>query len=271
MAIENLHDFLTDYFTANHCGILENENGKVTIQLTDEMDELIMNRPFYWHYIKQIGQQGQPMKVTFITNPDRRDEQGEWVHFGSPRLHQIFNTLGQQGKITRQFEQVDTAMQRSPLIPWLVINLKIIYRGKHKKDELLSYGLQLINGTLVSPMMDKLIKLKLHTGIPDFCYTITPLIRYKSGYQRIIRYVEKYLNTKDYTWAKESWEHLYEEGKLLEYFYKDVSTDGEKQEQLKQSLSEIEKRFRPNISIDIVNGGIFYLSQQTSNTISSNG
>ncbi|SDN07407.1 YqhG family protein [Sediminibacillus halophilus] len=268
MAIENLHKFLSDYFLANQCELLDNENGKVTIQLTDKMDELIMNRPFYWHYIKQIGQQGQPMKITFITNPDRQNEQGEWVHFGSPRLHQIFRTLSKQGKITRQYEQ-SGSVYRQPLIPWLVLNIKISYQGKHKKDELLSYGLQLINGTLVSPMMEKLSKLNLQPVIPDYCYTISPLIHNKSAYQRMIRYVQDYLRTKDYTWAKESWDHLYAEGKLLEHFYKEDQADKEKQNQLQQALSEIESRFRPRISIDIINGGLFYLSQESSNVVRS--
>ncbi|WP_053219222.1 YqhG family protein [Virgibacillus senegalensis] len=268
MAIENLHNFITEYFLANQCELLENENGKVTIQLTDKMDELIMNRPFYWHYIKQIGQQGQPMKITFITNPDRQNEQGEWLHFGSPRLHQIFRTLASQGKMTRQYEQT-MAMERQPLIPWLLLNIKVSYQGKHKKDELLSYGLQLINGTMVSPMMEKLTEIRLQPVIPDYCYTISPLIHNKSAYQRLIRYVQDYLRTKDYTWAKESWDHLYAEGKLLEHFYTGEKADEEKQRELQQALKEIESRFRPRISIDMVNGGLFYLTQESSARIST--
>ncbi|WP_077621588.1 YqhG family protein [Sediminibacillus massiliensis] len=263
MAIENLHEFITEYFIANKCEPIENENGKVTFQLTDEMDELIMNRPFYWHYIKKIGQAGQPMKLSLITNPERREEQGEWIHFGSPRLHQIFRTLSVQGKITKQFEN-NNENPKSALIPWLVINARLSFKGKHKKDEMISLGLQMINGAIRNNFMQELQQLSLTPVIPDFCYTITPMIRLKSGYQRLINYAEEYLRTKDYTWAKEAWDHLYEEGKLLEHFYKKEEDNEEANSQLQQELKAIEERFRPNVSIEVVNGGIFYLSQQTS-------
>ncbi|MRH43143.1 hypothetical protein GH741_10675 [Aquibacillus halophilus] len=264
MALENLHDFLTDYFTANQCDIIENYNGKLSIQLTDKMDELLMNRPFYWQYVKTLGYPGEPMKVSFITNPNRRDEEGEWVHFGSPRLHQIFNTLISQGKFTKIFERVTTEL-RTPLVPWLVLNIRISYTGKHKKDEIKSMGLQLINGAMITQIMDELEVLSLQSSIPDFCYTITPLIRLKSGYQRIIQYIENYLQDIDHTWAQESWHHLEEEQKLLEHFYENVNDDHPDLISRKdQELIDLKNRFKPQINIEVVNGGIFYLSHASS-------
>ena len=93
MAITNLNQFLQDYFVSHRCKILENNDGILKIQLTEEMDQALMNRPFYWHYIKKIGQQGEPMDLTLITNPNKKDVKGEWIHFGSPRLQQIITLL----------------------------------------------------------------------------------------------------------------------------------------------------------------------------------
>ncbi|WP_226035036.1 YqhG family protein [Aquibacillus saliphilus] len=266
MGLENLHDFLTDYFTANQCDITENNNGKLSVQLTAEMDEILMNRPFYWQYVKTLGYPGEPMGITFITNPDRRDEEGEWIHFGSPRLHQIFNTLISQGKFTKIYQQI-APTQRTALVPWLVINSKISYTGKHKKDEIKSIGLQLINGAMITHIMDELDAMTLQSSIPDFCYTITPLIRPKSGYLRIIQYIESYLQNYDHSWAEESWRYLEEEQKLLEHFYKNTNEDDEYKNQMTQELVAIENRFKPQISIEVVNGGIFYLSQKSSNKL----
>ncbi|WP_138415821.1 YqhG family protein [Aquibacillus sediminis] len=266
MALENLHEFLNDYFVANKCDILENDNGKLKVQLTDKMDEWLMNRPFYWQYVKKLGYAGEPMQVTFITNPDRRDEDGEWIHFGSPRLHQIFNTLTTQGKFTKLFEQVETA-QRTALVPWLVVNFRISYTGKHKKDEIQSIGLHLINGGMKINMMDELEQLPLQSSIPDFCYTITPMIKLKSGYQRMITYIEKYLQKQEHSWAQESWDHLQEEKKLVEHFYQDSDEEEQYENRFDQEMQAVEDRYQPQINIDVINGGIFYLSQLQSTKI----
>lgn len=265
MGIENLHDFLGEYFTANQCEVLQNENGKLTIQLNEKMDEALMNRPFYWHYIKKIGRQGEPKRISFITNPDRREEDGEWIHFGSPRLHQIFKTLETQGRFTKLFETVITD-QKTPLSPWLIVNIKLSYTGKQKKDEIWSIGLHLINGTMITNMMDHLHSLQLKPAIPDFCYTITPMIKMKSGYQRIISYIENHLQNQEHDWAQESWQNLVEEQKILEHFYvkTEEETDEDEQKRFEQEQIDINNRFQPVISIDVINGGIFYLSQQTS-------
>ncbi|MCT2537543.1 YqhG family protein [Aquibacillus koreensis] len=266
MTLVNLHDFLNDYFTSNHCEILENNNGKLHIQLTDKMDELLMNRPFYWQYVKKLGYPGEPMKISFITNPNRREEEGEWIHFGSPRLHQIFRALQTQGKFTKLYEHVQSG-QRTALVPWLVTNLKISYSGKQKKDEIVSIGLQLINGAMNLNMMQDLDTISLKPKISDFSYTMTPIIRMKSGYQRILNYVEQELQNKDHIWAEESWNHLQSEKKLLEHFYQDTTEDEEYENRFEQELKDIESLYKPVIDISVINGGLFYLTQQTSNKL----
>lgn len=263
MALENLHDFLSDYFIANQCEIIENANGKLHVQLTDRMDEVLMNRPFYWHYVKKLGYPGEPMTLTLITNPERREEGGEWVHFGSPRIHQIFRTLTDQGKFTKLFEQVNSG-QRTALVPWLVINMKISYTGKHKRDEIISIGLQMINGAMKLDMMDALDSIPMQSAISDFSYTMTPIIRIKSGYQRIISYLEQYLQRQNHEWAQESWNHLQEEKQLLEHFYQNSAEDEEYENRYEQEMKDIESRFQPFIHLSVINGGLFYLSQQTS-------
>lgn len=253
---------MTNYFTANQCEIVEKNNGKLTVQLTDVMDELLMNRPFYWQYVKKLGYPGEPMQVSFITNPERREEKGEWIHFGSPRVHQIFGTLTTKGKFTRLFEHVEN-IERTPLDPWLVINVKISYMGKHKKDEILSIGLHLINGAMKLDMMDHLRSIKLQNSIADFCYTITPMIKVASGYRRILQHIETKLQNEQHEWAQESWQHLQEEKQLLGHFYTD--DEDESAAKLKeQELLDIENRYQPRISIDIINGGVFYFTQKTS-------
>ncbi|MFU0791485.1 YqhG family protein [Virgibacillus proomii] len=256
MAMRNhLNKFLISFFQANNCKILHNNDGIITIQLTEKMDKVLMNRPFYWHYIKKMGYPGDPMQLTLITNPHKRDEKGEWIHFGSPRLQQIIRYLQENEKYTKLFQQI-TPIVHTPLYPWLVTNIKISYKGKYKRDELFSIGLNLINGTMKSDMMQTLAQLPLNTTISDFCYTLSPMIKLKSGYKRIETVLDQYVENQDHGWAVDSLQALEEEAKLLEHFYKTDTED----EQMERELEEITKRYQPQITYQVVNGGLFYLT-----------
>ncbi|MBY7143386.1 hypothetical protein KFZ56_10055 [Virgibacillus sp. NKC19-3] len=258
MAITNLHEFLQDYFTANQCELIFNEDGVLTVQLTEEMDRALMNRPFYWHYVKNTGYAGEPMKLTLITNPEKREEKGEWIHFGSPRLQQILNQLKQNEKVTKLFQKVKTN-QNTPLYPWLVINLKVSYVGKQKKDEVFSLGLHLVSGIMKVEMMEIMQQVSLQMSISDYCYPISPLIKINSGYLRIQSVIDNYIENQTHEWAEESWKALDEEIQMLHHFYTEQTET--MQEQKQKELIEIKKRYEPYISYEVINGGIFYLTE----------
>lgn len=255
MAIHDLNTFLSDYFETKNCSIEENSDGKMVIQLTEEMDRELMNRPFYWHYIKKLGRQGEPMKLSMITNLDRKDEQGEWIHFGSPRLHQILNKLKQGERLTKLFEVIHTT-EKTPLYPWLITNIKVSYSGRYNKDEILSMGLQLVNGRMIVDAMDKLQKIPLEKSISDYCFTMSPIIKLQSGFKRIQDTIATYIENQDHDWAKDSFEVWKEEKKTLTHFYEDDL----EHKRYKQELEDLKKRYQPTIQITVINGGIFYLN-----------
>lgn len=258
MAITNLDEFLQSYFTAHGCKLLQNKEGVITVQLTEEMDRVLMNRPFYWHYIKKIGQNGEPMQLSLISNPEKREEKGEWIHFGSPRLQQIINQLKQKEKYTKLFQIVNTNLN-TPLYPWLVINIKISYKGKQKKDELISIGLHLVNGAMKLEMMNLLENIPLQPAISDYCYTISPIIKIKSGYRRIENVLDNYIQNQTHPWAEESSQALDEEIQMLKHFYTgDTDTQ---MEQMEKEINEITERYQPSIIYEVINGGLFYLTQ----------
>lgn len=263
MAIENLHRFLENYFTAHHCQQKNNKDGVLTVQLTETMDRALMNRPFYWHYIKKIGQKGEPMMLTLITNPEKRNEKGEWIHFGSPRLQQIINHLFTSEKYSRLFQRINSGTTTA-LYPWLVTNIKISYQGKQKKDEIVSIGLHLVNGTMRINMMDLLETVPLQMSISDYCYTISPIIKWKSGFQRIEVVLENHIKSQSHEWAKESLENLDEEIELAKHFYSGETNDdtaADIAEQMEKEIQEIHKRYEPCITFEVINGGLFYLSR----------
>lgn len=260
MAIKNLHDFLTSYFTAHHCTLEKNTDGVLTVQLNEKMDRALMNRPFYWHYVKKMGSSGQPMKLTLITDPLNRDGKNEWVHFGSPRLQQILQHLGENEKFTKLFEGVNKN-RKTALYPWLVTNVKIGYQGKQKRDEIISIGLHLVNGSMKVEMMEELQTRSLQMTIPDYCYTISPMIKLKSGFKRIESVLESYINDQSHDWASESLTTMEEEINLLKHFYRGTNDNEQEKQEMEKEVEEITKRYKPCITFEVINGGIFYLNQ----------
>lgn len=258
MAITNINTFLRDYFQLNECPILQEQNGVLTVQLTEKMDKRLMNRPFYWQYVKSIGKHGEPMKLTLITNPVNRHSKGEWVHFGSPRYVQILNHLKEEHRFTKLYQRDFVQEEKTELHPWLILNQKISYIGRQKRDELFSLGLNLINGQMKTNMMTFLDALTLQPSIPDFSYTISPLIKLKSGYLRVQSVLYDYVTQQKHPWAVEARAKMEEDVDLAKHFFHDEADHA----QLDKEISEIRNRYEPRICIQTINGGLFYLKRQ---------
>ncbi|MCF3941757.1 YqhG family protein [Oceanobacillus alkalisoli] len=256
MAIVDIEQFIIDYFSAYQCNPLKMEDGVMQVELTEELDKILMNRPFYWHYIQSLGQEGVPMTLTLITNPDKREQAGEWIDIGSPRLQQIFNHVTQHEKYTLLFQEVNTD-KNTPLYPWLLANFKVSYRGRQKKEEIISLGIQLVTGKVIVNMMDELNKLALKQQISNFCYTISPIITLTSGFKRIEKIIQHYVENQPKEWANEALETRNEEIALLKQFYKDDLENNI----VKKEMEEINNRYTPEITIDVTSGGLIYLLQ----------
>lgn len=254
--IANLESFIIDFFTAYQCEMMEQEEGVIKIHLTEELDRALMNRPFYWHYMNSIGNQGEPLSLTLITNPAKKDREGEWIHFGSPRLRQIWNYITSKEKYVLLFEEINTD-KNTALYPWLLLNIKISYQGMQKKEEIISIGIQLLNGRMVVNMMEELHRIPLKQQVSNFCYTLSPLISLKNGYARIEKVILDYIENQSHEWADEAKRKLKEEIELLQHFYADQSNDTI----LQKEIEELKNRYEPEINIEVMNGGLFYLSE----------
>lgn len=262
MQQQEIHQFLESYFKANGCELLENEDGYMTIQLTIELDKELMNRPFYWHYLEKTGGEPNPMKLTFVTDQEKapKNIKGEVIHFGSPRLHQIFQSTKSLAGYIRLYEnQHVQAGQNVALKPWLGMNIKISYQADRKRDVFKSIGLQLINGQMLEDFHDRLLQLELTPKIPDYSFTLSPLIMPKSGVTRIEQQLRREIVVEDHEWALEARKRWDKDLQLLEHFYEEVEEKGESYENEKKALQE---QYEPKVKISIINGGLFYLSEQ---------
>lgn len=250
----NTEDFLKRYFSANQCDIKQEQQAVLQVQLTKEMDLALMNRPFYWQYVEATGNTGQPMELSFILDESYSEQTGEFIHFGSPRLEKIFQNLRDTTKFVRLYETLQVDIN-TMLHPWLVTNVVIKYSGKQQKEELLSIGLNLINGNIHLNMMEQLKTLALEPMISNNCFTVSPIIKLKSGFTRIENLLYEHIQKMNHEWAVESISLLKDEIEMIKHFY--VTED---KAVMEAEIMTISNRLQPTICFEILNGGLFYLS-----------
>lgn len=261
MQQQEIHHFLQQYFCSNDCEIVVNEPGYLTVQLSVELDKELMNRPFYWHYLEKTGGIPNPMKLTFITDTQTAPDsiKGETIYFGSPRLHQIFQSTKNLAGYIRLYEDHSSKNRQIPLLPWLCLNVKISYQCDRKRDIMKSIGLQMINGQMVENFHERLLQLPLTPKIPDYSFTISPLIKPKSGIVRIENYLQTIIEEDDHSWANEARNRWEKDLLLLNHFYESDEEKNESYEIEKQALQE---QYEPKIQVSFINGGLFYLTKK---------
>ncbi|RFU65680.1 YqhG family protein [Peribacillus glennii] len=262
MQQQEIHDFLIKYFQSNNCEIVENNSGYFVVQLTIEMDKELMNRPFYWHYLEKTGGEPNPMRVTMITDQMKTPEdlKGENIHFGSPRLHQIFESTKRLASFIRLFENIKPfSGGQYPLFPWLCQNVKVSYKCDRKKDVFISVGLNLITGEILENFHNRILNLHVTPKIPDFSYTLSPLIMPSSGLNRLDTYIRRTFEGDDHSWAEEAVKRWDNDLQLLEHFYEEME---EKNETYFTEKEALRSQYEPKINISVVNGGLFYLTEK---------
>lgn len=257
----DIHAFLRRYFTFNGCELLNDETGCLQVKLTVELDKLLMNRPFYWQYLEATGGKPEPVTLTLVTDQTLASKypNGELIHFGSPRLHQILQSARELGHSIRMYESLQPTGNRSePLQPWLCQNVKISFQSDRKKELLLSLGLNLIHGQMSANFYDVLNSLPLAKKIPDYAFTLSPLITPKSGFLRLEKVIRHFVLAEDKAWAKEAMERWEDDLKLLDEFYEEYE---EKPDSYHIEKEALQSQYEPKIFVETINGGIFYLRQ----------
>ncbi len=257
-----IHKFLSEFFQANHCEITDEGPGHLVVQLTIEMDKELMNRPFYWHYLEKTGGTPNPMSLTLITDQDAVPEgmKGDFIHFGSPRLHQIFAVSRKLSRHIRLFEKISISNGQAPLFPWLCLNVNISYECDRKKDQFHSLGLNLINGTIMEGFFDTVQAVSLTPKISDYTFTLSPIIRYQSGIVRLKNHIQTKIHNDNHSWAADAAERWNKDLSLLNHFYEDKME--EERNSYEAEKEALRLQYEPRIHVRIINGGLFYLTNQ---------
>ncbi|KOS66386.1 hypothetical protein AEA09_16685 [Lysinibacillus contaminans] len=256
---QQVHKYLQQFFTENDCCILGDDEHYITVQLTIDMDKRIMNRPFYWQYVEATNGEPSPAQVTFITDQNRIEEKimGEVIHFGSPRLNQLFQVTKELGAFVQMFEKVDRLETKSFLTPWLGVNYKVSYCSDQTKEMLYSFGINLMTGEVIEEFQESLNDMDLVSVISEDAFQVQYIIKPNRALQRLDTIVDDIIQQDDHIWAEEANKRWHRSQRVLEYFYEGVEHKPECYEIEKKALEE---QYDPKIKVEIINGGLFYLT-----------
>ncbi len=256
---QQIHQYLLKFFKENNCPILNNNNHYIDVQLTIDMDKKIMNRPFYWHYLASTGDEPRPAQLTLITDKNQLVEniKGEVVHFGSPRLSQLFKVTKEMGSFVQMYERVpDTSDQQTILTPWLGVNYKVTYSSDQTKEILYSLGINLLTGHVVEGFQESLSGVDLDGTISSYTFHVPYIIKPIRALERLDAVIDDIIQRADHSWADEAKKRWQKDRRVLEYFYEEVDNKPDCYEVEKEAMDQ---QYMARISIDIVNGGVFYL------------
>lgn len=255
---QQVHQYLQTFFQETNCPILTEHPHYLVVQLTEEMDKKIMNRPYYWQYVESAGIEPAPLQLTLITDRTNLEDdiKGEMIHFGSPRLSLLFEATKDLGAFVKLYEYTE---HRNDIIltPWLGVNYKISYYCNHTKEMIYSLGINLLTGRVVENFQEELKNRELHADIPENAFTVPYIIKPARALDRLDILVEEMIIEDDHSWAKAAEARWLRDLEVLEYFYVDSVTKPESYELEKKALEE---QYTPRIKVDMVNGGLFYLS-----------
>jgi len=256
---QQIHGYLQKFFTENNCDIVNATNHYMTVQLTIDMDKKIMNRPFYWRYLENTDGVPNPAQLTFITDQNQLDEdiKGEVVHFGSPRLNQLFQTTKELGAYVQMYEKViNKPDSRTILTPWLGVNYKVSYYSDQTKEMFYSLGINLLTGNLVDGFQEWVSGVDLDSNRSEDAFHITYIIKPLRALDRLDAAVENIIQQDDHTWADQAKTRCQKDQEVLEYFYEGIENKPECYELEKKAMEE---QYEARIKIEIINGGLFYL------------
>lgn len=230
----------------------------LTVQLTIAIDKRIMNRPFYWQYVEATNGEPNPAQVTFITDQSALSEKimGEVVHFGSPRLNQLFHATRELGAFVQMFQKVDAGTGQVMLTPWLGVNYKVSYCCDRTKEMMYSFGINLLTGAINDNFHDTISNIDWDITPSEDAFYVQYIIKPLRALQRLDEAIDAIIQQDDHTWAEQAKKRWQRDQRVLDYFYEDVE---EKPECYEVEKNALEEQYDAKIKIEIINGGLFYM------------
>ncbi|MDY0323664.1 MAG: YqhG family protein [Candidatus Carbobacillus sp.] len=242
----SLYTLARAYFELSGSNILEDEPPyRLTIELSEEADQALGYRPFYWSYITHMRMKPELLKKTYrfldvmekdwplsSTNDVQNrlsiaplpgfHQQEEWISWGSPRLYRMFEAMMNHGRYTCLYAQ-NPAVGR--LTPYLFVSYTISQLAHHRKESIKSYLVRLTD-LYLEPIdaQDLFSKKHLSPHPPHYTSLLPRMFHPKSALQRSHEAVRKMIEEQFQDWVKEAEAKLEQERMRLDAYYQALST-----------------------------------------------
>jgi hypothetical protein len=271
-----IQDFCRRYFRAVESPVLIDQPDFLQVELPREIDKELTDRPFYWMYVEATGQDVPNSVLSLAFDPDLEVEgvdRMEFVTLGSFRLNKIIESVQKRGRYTRAYLTGGLATGRR-LVPHLLTTFKLSFVADRRRDEMVSYAVNLVTGTVTRDAYELVENLPLASSPSDLSTTAEPAISPEQGYQRIRDALTEEIRALDHSWAEEAAHHLEQERSQLETYYDslglvnqdEVKTDEEKAKKAAMyaaerelRIAELEWRCAPRIGIEPFHFALLYL------------
>lgn len=261
-------------------------------ELPRDVDKELTDRPYYWLWVEQTGQQvpNTILRLAFNEtalereNKRLRDEAwqkfeashpseiermffrpptAEWLTLGSFRLQKILESLDIRGRWVCAAEPVTEGAQ---LIPWLVVNGIISYRCDLVEQRWVSIGVCLVTGQTVVRFTQLLEARTMKPADPHAL-----LRRARVPLMEALRLAQQRLLAcaadKPAAWADEARARLQAEMRHVRLYYDSLIRDTDEQDAVvfaaerDRKLAELERTISPRIEVNIVQLGLIGLVQ----------
>lgn len=282
---QEIQDFCRRYFEAVGAPILIDQEDFLQVELPREIDKELTDRPYYWMYVEAMGQDVPNSVLSLAFDPDLEIEgveRMEFVTLGSFRLNKIIESTQKRGRITRAYQKVSA----KPLAPYLMTTFKLSFIADRRRDEIVSYGVHLGNGSVVRDLYERVENLAFGES-PGIGAMVQPAgLTLEEGYRRLKQSLIEEIEGLDHSWAEEADAHLAQELEQLETYYEslglvnadDAKTDDDKEKKAAMyaaerelRIAELKWRCAPRVQVEPFHFGMLYVAEDAlRNTLTGN-
>ena len=240
-------EFCDRYFTAVEAKMRYAANGYREYELPRDIDKELTDRPYYWMWVEQTGQDVPPtvVRLAFDDEAQAREstrvrEQAlaaaspyltdiqrqyfvapkvELVTLGSFRLDKLYKSSMERGRFASIAPS--TAVAPRGLVPWLMFNLLVSYRCDITEQTLMSIGICLENGQIVENFYSLIENIEMSVLNPHHIRNRMQM-SVDDGFRRLREYIERKIAKSDHQWAEEAEERLSREIEQIETYYDSI-------------------------------------------------
>jgi hypothetical protein len=261
-----IEQYLVDWCAAFGCTILEIADGSLTVKLSNEADQRLTNRPYYWMFVERTETPPEPMTMQWLVRRGADAKKIPQLHcsFGSNGLQQLFRAARERGSFVRLFEQPDeqAAISRGSraYVTWAEFHLVIEYVCDRKREQLLTPAVCLQTGQWLASLADVVEGKTFDTNLPWKTHMMREYFSLEDAWQRVKEHVQAAIQKEDSTWAEQA-NVRYEEELALHEAYVGSCTQPITDAQTEARREEIAWQYQPRIHVRLRAGALYHMAQ----------